>query len=90
MINSHFSYTWGRGIHFSGETSGDNRKAGGAVLDKGSNFGVEGFSEPNFLCFNGTAQYANRTAFVYHHPDTRAMMEVRSGCMFSSLFAAAM
>ncbi len=45
----------GYGITFWGPTPDD----GGAVLDEGSNFGVTGYSAPNFLAFNTGSTLAN-------------------------------
>ena len=38
---------------------GPSKKDGGAILNECSNFGVSGYSSPNFLAFNVTASYDN-------------------------------
>lgn len=45
----------GLGVAFSGPNPGD----GGGILDEAGNFGVGGYSPPNFLAFNCNSEFAD-------------------------------
>jgi hypothetical protein len=63
--------------HFGFSIKGPNAKSGGAVLNECSNFGVTGYSSPNFLAFNCISTLA--TGGVPFLPETISFKPPVSG-----------